>query len=502
MQSFLLQSSADRTAPRRQLVALPSSAALLPLPWSGGLMYVSAAGPVDSDLAVFSPAVADRFHVPRPGCDCEKCADGRVAAVRRALLEGAELNAGDVARGKLLRRRDLVDLGLSNPAYLAAPAGTARNAGRTSENSDKHWSVISAELAALASPVELVRPSPSNLPARVGDKMSAAFVAGSRREPVQPSYVARMPSRYAPLAVPVVSASQVRVSLSPARSSFRFSDALGDHLSPLVGASGSKRGNIKELSEASRGRLADTAYTLTEQGYTPAVMLTLTSPGNWKDVYLGQDEAAGKLFKRHLAAFRKRLSRKLENYAIQEYKALWFLEFQLRGAPHAHLMLFDVTISPKVRKALRDWCGRAWAGVVGNPIKAEKIKHTRAGTQVSKMRRSHFGYAVKYATKTEQKTVPEDFNKVGRFWGVWDYKSPKPVVLVFDFTHLNTSETAFVRSVVGAAIDTIEQFSPVFSAMLRRRLERVLDQGVKNTLGFAVFGAASRVAAESAIIAA
>ena len=501
MQSFLLHSLAGRTAPVRQLVALPS-VGLLPQPWLDGLMYVSAAGPVSLDLAVFSPAVADRFHAVKDSCDCEKCADGRVAAVRRALLEGAEVNAGDVARGKLLRRRDLVDLGLSNPAYLAAPSGRARNAGRTSENSDKHWSVISAELAALASPVELARPSPSRLPLRVGDEMAAAFVAGSRLEPVQPSRALRTPSRYAPLAVPVVSASQLRVSLSPARSAFRFSDALGDHLSPLVGASGSKRGNIKELSEASRGRLADTAYTLTEQGYTPAVMVTLTSPGNWADVYLGQDEAAGVMFKRHLVAFRKRLSRKLETYAIQEYKALWFLEFQQRGAPHAHLMLFDVTISPKVRKALRDWCGRAWAGVVGNPKKSEKVKHVKAGTQVAKMKKSHFGYAVKYATKTEQKTVPEEFNRVGRFWGVWNYKSPKPTVLVFDFTHLNTSETAFVRSVVGAAIDTIQQFSPAFAAMLRRRLEKVLDLGVKNTSGFAVFGAASRVAAQSAIIAA
>jgi hypothetical protein len=45
------------------------------------------------------------------------------------------------------------------------------------------------------------------------------------------------------------------------------------------------------------------------------------------------------------------------------------------------------------------------------------------------MRKEHFGYAAKYASKMQQKSVPDGYSNVGRFWGLWNYKLPPPLVL-------------------------------------------------------------------------
>jgi hypothetical protein len=293
-------------------------------------------------------------------------------------------------------------------------------------------------------------------------------------------------------------AAHLEIIVTPSRSRFRLSDPTSDALKPQRMHS-FPRGKISELSDAARSRLADRAVSLTEEGYIPDVMITLTSPANWEALYVatvdGEPISGGRVFKQHLAAFRKRLERFFSRYCLGKLSALWFLEFQQRGAPHIHLILFGVKLPESVRRALRNWAGRAWSSIVGNPDALELGKHQRAGTQVARMRAKHFGYAVKYATKIDQKTVPDEFEDVGRFWGVWNYDTPVPVVLSLDFNRLDAEEAALVRRIVGAALQTVSGYSAPFVARQTAVLDLCLRRGLKCKIGFSVFGKASGEAA-------
>ena len=293
-----------------------------------------------------------------------------------------------------------------------------------------------------------------------------------------------------------------RVEVESARVKFTFSDPVAESVSPS-GKIGGLRGNIRELSEASRQRLANRAWALTAEGYTPEVMVTLTAPANWEALYVATEDGevieGGRVLKRQMEAFRKRLGRFLAAGGVAKWSALWFIEFQQRGAPHIHLMLFGCSVSAELRKAMRGWCGRAWSSIVGNPEARELAKHRRAGTQVARMRAPHFGYAVKYATKTEQKDVPHEFRDVGRFWGTWNYSSPDPVVVHIDYSRLNADEVSWVQRVVFGALATVAGVSADFAATRAAKVMQTHGDGLKHKFGFTVFGAPAGLAALSAL---
>lgn len=113
------------------------------------------------------------------------------------------------------------------------------------------------------------------------------------------------------------------------------------------------------------------------------------------------------------------------------------------------------------------------------------------------MKCAHFGYAVKYAAKTEQKEVPHQFRDVGRFWGCWNYTSPEPVVLDFDYSRLNPDETGWVRRLLWAVIGTIHQHSPAFAMSRISKAEEALQSGLKYKFSFTVYGPPARAAALS-----
>lgn len=290
----------------------------------------------------------------------------------------------------------------------------------------------------------------------------------------------------------------LRVEIESARVRFRFSDPISEALSPLPGG-GARRGEITCLSDAARDRLANRAWSLGAEGHTPEVMVTLTSPANWERVYVcdehGEALGGGRLLKAHLQAFRKRLARFLKRHGVVSWSALWFLEFQQRGAPHIHLMLFACKLPEPVRRSLRKWCGGAWSSIVGNPDAQELGKHRRAGTQVARMRAKHFGYAVKYATKTEQKEVPHYFRDVGRFWGCWNYDSPEVTVLDLDYSRLDDQQAAWVLYLVANVLRTVEAHSPAFVISRNKKAENTVVSGLKHRFGFSVYGQpASQVA--------
>ncbi len=290
----------------------------------------------------------------------------------------------------------------------------------------------------------------------------------------------------------------LRLAVTPSRVRVQLSDPIAESLTP-VHQRGGMRGEITRLSDSACDRLADRAWSLTAEGHTPEVMVTLTSPANWQRVYVaGEDGEAlegGRILKGHLAAFRKRLGRFLTRYGVGSWSALWFLEFQQRGAPHFHLLLFGCKLPEPVRRAMRAWCGPAWSSIVGNPSKIEQQKHKRAGTQVARMRSGHFGYAVKYATKTEQKEVPHYFRLVGRFWGCWNYSAPEVLNLDFDFSRLNADEVGFVGRLLAAILGSVETHAPRFVASRSRSVSRALQDGLRHKFGFSVFGAKNSVVA-------
>jgi len=165
----------------------------------------------------------------------------------------------------------------------------------------------------------------------------------------------------------------------------------------------SVRGEVEELSLKSRARLAWVANNTSVEF---AAMITLTYPAIFpKD---------GKVVKSHLKRFLQRLKRRCGSVSY-----LWFIEFQRRGAPHFHVL-----VTKEGGAVGRGWLSKAWFEVVGS----RDEKHILAGTRVEFLRSKDGAarYVSKYAYKTWQKSVPEDYRNVGRFWGHSVDVKPKP----------------------------------------------------------------------------
>lgn len=170
------------------------------------------------------------------------------------------------------------------------------------------------------------------------------------------------------------------------------------------------RGKVTEFSYKSRQRLA---FTAANSLVTFQSMLTLTYPADFP--------SDGKTVKSHLNTFLQALRRRTK----QPY--LWFLEFQRRGAPHFHILSAYRLPSPRnvvkrsngasweTFKPDDDWAAQRWYEIVGSG----DLNHWRCGTSWEAIRSKDGGarYAVKYAYKLEQKSVPEDYSNVGRMWG-------------------------------------------------------------------------------------
>lgn len=155
-------------------------------------------------------------------------------------------------------------------------------------------------------------------------------------------------------------------------------------------------------------------------------MLTLTYPK-----YYPRD---GKAVKGDLQAMLQKIRRLQWSY-------VWFLEFQERGAPHIHILTTCDSLSPYIRVDM----GLYWTERIAKskwflqvcPVmdyEAEVLKMARFNTH-----HSVFGllvnengarnYVSKYAAKERQKTVPEMYKSVGRFWGASRDVKPEGVTV-------------------------------------------------------------------------
>lgn len=189
----------------------------------------------------------------------------------------------------------------------------------------------------------------------------------------------------------------------------------------------------------------DLSPLLTGRGGWPA-LVTLTYPGDWERWAPTARDA-----KRHLEAFRLRLSRALGGGVV----ALWKQEFQQRGAPHLHLLtpVPDSLPGPDgTPEPITVWVSRTWSEVVGTYGVDES--HRRAGTGVDWRKLAgarqpeRLGeYFVRHATagqaKAGQHVVPEAWRRsggAGRWWGYWGLRpavaevalSPDDAAVVWD----------------------------------------------------------------------
>lgn len=180
-------------------------------------------------------------------------------------------------------------------------------------------------------------------------------------------------------------------------------------VSPTRHKGGGQRKAITGLSRQSRMRMYFTARNI--PGLTH--MLTLTYPGEYP--------SDGAAVKYHWKCMRQFLLRNGFKYGF------WFLEFQQRGAPHYHIYL--PTVKSSRDKAWLQTISRRWAEIVDS---TDFENHVRAGTRFEKLRKPDAtgGYVYKYVIKSEQKTVPDQYLNVGRFWGTWG-KMAKTVSEVF-----------------------------------------------------------------------
>lgn len=173
------------------------------------------------------------------------------------------------------------------------------------------------------------------------------------------------------------------------------------------------RSEIVKFTQRARDKMLFTA-SATEVIFKS--MITLTYPESFP--------IDGKRVKMDLKVFRQRM--------VREYgcEILWFLEFQKRGAPHFHLLTTVKEPNMSDRKKL----AYMWADVAARrPSPDDNLPaHERHFAEYAKIWRVHahsrsweairevngaVRYAAKYATKTRQKEVPEEYKDVGQFWG-------------------------------------------------------------------------------------
>lgn len=160
------------------------------------------------------------------------------------------------------------------------------------------------------------------------------------------------------------------------------------------------RGKIREFTPQSRSRMIREIATY---GKLKPIFLTLT---------YGKQYPNGKDSKKHLKNFWYRVKR-----SYPTAWAVWKLEYQERGAPHYHLLIYDQEKKPYIPKK---FIAKSWSKVIGQP------ETEQTGTRIEALRTHRGGmwYCTKYLAKVETKKPSKNTNQKeseaspGRFWGV------------------------------------------------------------------------------------
>lgn len=226
------------------------------------------------------------------------------------------------------------------------------------------------------------------------------------------------------------------------------------------------RGTVTAWSAKSRARmvkkLASLDYRplfepegLTKNTYAPA-MLTLTYPGGHLE------DCDGKRFgmacrgcgwlrtaptaaepKAHLDTLKRRYLRDWGRRLI----GVWKREFQVRGAPHYHILMLpphgtaactDVLTGQRRQMGFRDWIAHTWTAIAGPENFEGQLRmlevHQRGAIDFAEGMRAtdprrlavYFSKHGSFSSKEYQNEAPVEWTQaggsVGRYWGVWGLK--------------------------------------------------------------------------------
>lgn len=165
---------------------------------------------------------------------------------------------------------------------------------------------------------------------------------------------------------------------------------------------GGRRKKIKAFSRASRLRLLRLMASINwDRFQAKAFSVTLTYPGSWP-----KDPAT---WKKDLDTFGKRLKRRYPTLS-----SVWRMEFQGRGAPHFHLIIFLPRPLRTTSSDLRRFVARSWYEACGKLCD----EHLKAGTEVRPISSpTRLNRYARYMAKTEK--LQADVPDPGRLWGVW-----------------------------------------------------------------------------------
>lgn len=187
------------------------------------------------------------------------------------------------------------------------------------------------------------------------------------------------------------------------------------------GGTKGKRSAVTLFSRASRLRLLQKMATIKSNGLK-SVFITLT---------YGQNFPSPREAKRHLDTFLKRVRRHHDGVS-----GFWRLEFQERGAPHFHLLLFGLPYVPKEKIA--SW----WGEIVGadywdTSVFPNRVPFTRIEALHSHKHASR--YVAKYVAKADAEgggfniasyltdegefihpQTGDNCGSIGRWWGVFN----------------------------------------------------------------------------------
>ena len=172
---------------------------------------------------------------------------------------------------------------------------------------------------------------------------------------------------------------------------------------------GKSRGDVTVFSRQSRMRLLHLLASVTPpatDGFRHrCTFLTLTARMFYHP----------RQFKKYLQTFFKRLGRKAPRLSI-----IWRLEYQKRGAPHVHCIVYNAPFIDKV------WIQEAWGEIIGQARPFTRIESIRSYKHL-------MAYASKYAAKVDDRgfiigTYLTDGVGVdeyggetaGRVWGVFN----------------------------------------------------------------------------------
>jgi hypothetical protein len=149
-------------------------------------------------------------------------------------------------------------------------------------------------------------------------------------------------------------------------------------------AGGGSRGVVNELSKAARKRLLD-LFNQMDLRSLKCVFLTLT---------YGQEFPSPREAKKHLRSFLARLGRRWSGCS-----AVWRLEFQERGAPHFHLVLFGLPFVPK------EQIQSLWAASVPQEFwdtSGDELRYPFTRIELIQSKRRLLSYVSKYVAKRDK----------------------------------------------------------------------------------------------------